>query len=100
LVGGAATLQLAAPGSGVTGSLLLRPNLGATTTGSYCNNAATPPASPAAVAGMAYLLGRWDDAADPDTNPATSWDDKPPARAVFGVFGSQPRNFIFQRENY
>jgi hypothetical protein len=49
---------------------------------------------------MAYLLGRWDDAADPDTNPTTSHDDKPAARAVYGVFGSQPRNFIFQRENY
>ena len=100
LVSGAATLQLAAPGSGVTGSLLLRPNLAATTTGAYCNNAAAPPTSPTAAAGMTYLLGRWDDAADPDTNPNTSYDDKPSARAVFGVFGSQPRNFIFQRENY
>jgi hypothetical protein len=93
-------LQLAAPGSGVTGSLLLRPNLATTTTGAYCTNAAAPPTAPAAAAGMTYLLGRWDDAADPDTNANTNYDDKPSARAVFGVFGSQPRNFIFQRENY
>jgi hypothetical protein len=100
VVGGAATLQLAAPGAGVSGSVLVRPNLGAAAAGAYCTNAAGPPTSPAAAAGMAYLLGRWDDAADPDTNPTTSHDDKPAARAVFGVFGSQPRNFIFQRENY
>jgi MSHA biogenesis protein MshQ len=38
-----------------------------------------------------YLKGAWTGAA---------WDDDPAARASWGVFGSQPRNFIYQRENF
>jgi MSHA biogenesis protein MshQ len=93
---GVGSLVLSAPGAGNSGSVLLTPNLG-TAAGSYCN----PGSFVAATASPAnYLLGRWDDAANPDTDGNTAYDDKPGARAAFGVYGSQPRNFIFFRENY
>lgn len=38
-----------------------------------------------------YLQGRW---------TASNYDQDPSARAALGLFGSQPRNFIFQRENF
>jgi len=38
-----------------------------------------------------YLQGNW---------TGGSWDQNPSNRAVWGVFGAQPQNFIFQRENY
>jgi len=41
--------------------------------------------------GKTYLQGAWS---------GTTYIDNPSARATFGVFGSQPKNFIFQRENY
>jgi hypothetical protein len=47
-----------------------------------------------------YLLGRWDDTANPDADGSTSYDDKPAGQAGFGLYGSQPKNFIFFRENY
>ena len=43
---------------------------------------------------------RWNDAADPDGDANTAYDDNPAGQAAFGLYGSQPRNFIFQRENY
>jgi hypothetical protein len=93
--GGAATLTLAAPGTGKTGTVLLTPQLG-TAAGTFCPGAPDPAtASPAA-----YLLGRWDDNADPDGNANTSYDDKPAGQAGFGLYGSQPKSFIFFRENY
>jgi hypothetical protein len=58
------------------------------------------PTSPTAAAGFPYLLGRWNDASNPDGNANTNYDDKPGARATFGLYGSQPNNFIFQRENF
>jgi MSHA biogenesis protein MshQ len=33
-------------------------------------------------------------------NTGTNYDDDPVARAAFGVYGSQPSNFIYFRENY
>lgn len=42
-------------------------------------------------ANKAYLQGRW---------RGTSYNKDPEARVGFGLFGSQPRNFIFFRENY
>jgi MSHA biogenesis protein MshQ len=39
----------------------------------------------------AYLKGAWTGA---------TWDEDPSARGSWGVFGSQPRNFIYQRENF
>ena len=39
----------------------------------------------------AYLQGNWTGA---------SWNQNPSNRAAWGVFGAQPQNFIFQRENY
>jgi MSHA biogenesis protein MshQ len=91
---GAATLTLAAPGAGNTGTVLLTPQLG-TAAGTYCPGPAAASAAP-----LGYLLGRWNDAADPDGAAGTSYDDKPSGQAGFGLYGSQPQNFIFQRENF
>ena len=91
---GTATLTLAAPGAGKTGTVLLTPQLG-TAAGTFCPGPAATTASSAS-----YLLGRWDDAANPDADANTSYDDKPSGQAGFGLYGSQPRNFIFFRENY
>jgi len=44
-----------------------------------------------AAAGRSYLRGRWGGA---------TWDQDPSATAAFGLYGSQPQNFIFFRENY
>ncbi|HEX9184750.1 MAG TPA: LamG domain-containing protein [Burkholderiales bacterium] len=92
---GVGTLVLSAPGAGAQGSVLLTPNLGSTG-GSYCD-----PGSyvAAASAPLGYLLGRWNDAANPDGDGNTAYDDKPGGRAVYGRY-AQPRNFIFYRENY
>ena len=92
---GVGAMVLSAPGAGKTGSVLLTPNLG-TAAGSYCNPASFVAAGSAP---LGYLLGRWDDAANPDGDATTAYDDKPGARAAFGVYG-RPRNFIFFRENY
>jgi hypothetical protein len=54
-------------------------------------------ATPAA---RSYLLGRWNDAANPDGIGTTAYDDNPSARAAFGLFGAQPNNFIYFRENF
>lgn len=95
---GVGTLTLPAPGPGKTGTVLLTPQLG-TAAGTYCP--ASPGGTAAATASPAvYLLGRWDDAANPDADANTSYDDKPAGQAGFGLYGSQPRNFIFFRENY
>jgi MSHA biogenesis protein MshQ len=93
---GVGTLILSAPGSGTQGSVLLTPNLGSAG-GSYCDPASFVAAGSAP---LGYLLGRWDDAANPDADGSTAYDDKPSARAAFGLYGSQPKNFIFFRENY
>lgn len=94
--GGAGTLTLTAPGVGNTGSVLLTANLNAAS-GNYCN-----PASFVAAANAikGYLLGRWNDASNPDADANTSYDDPPSARAAFGLYGGRPNNFIFQRENF
>jgi MSHA biogenesis protein MshQ len=85
---GVGTLVLSAPGTGNNGSVLVTANLNSAA-GSYCN-----PASyvAAADANKAYLLGRW--------GAGTAYNDPPSARAAFGLYGSQPKNFIFFRENY
>jgi hypothetical protein len=94
---GVGTLSLTAPGAGNNGTVLLTANLG-TAAGNYCSGGGAYVA--ATSAGKSYLLGRWNDAADPDGNGNTLYDDKPTARAGFGVYGSQPKSFIYQRENY
>lgn len=38
-----------------------------------------------------YLQGAW---------TGGTWDQNPTARASWGLFGAQPQNFIYQRENY
>ena len=96
---GVGTLTLAAPTAGAGGSVRLTPNLGTAASGNYCQNAASGE-TPASAAALPYLLGRWNDTLDPDAIPATMYDDNPSARAAFGLYGSQPDNLIFQRENY
>jgi len=88
--GGQATLTLAAAGAGNTGSVLLTPVLGALGAEMYCPAQGGAQAA-ASSAGRAYLQGKWTGAA---------WDENPAARAAFGLYGSQPKNFIFFRENY
>jgi len=84
---GVGTLILSAPGTTNDGSVLLTANLNSAA-GLFCNPASYVAATNAS---KAYLLGRWDSGA--------AYDDKPSARAAFGIYG-QPRNFIFFRENY
>jgi len=87
---GVGALTLAAPGPGNNGAVLLTPNLGVTAGGNYCPS--SPGAqSPATAAGRAYLQGAWSGGA---------WNQDPSAQAAFGLYGSQPKNFIFLRENY
>lgn len=86
---GAATLDLSAPGAGNAGTVTLRLNLG-TASGNYCNTVGGAQA-PATSAAMSYLRGRW---------TGGTWTDDPSARAAFGLYGGQPNNFIYFRENY
>jgi len=96
-VGG--TFKLAAPLAGNSGSLRVIPQIGAAPSGTYCPSTGAGTLATTA-AGMGYLLGRWSDTSDPDSDGTTTYDDKPVGRAAFGVYGAQPRNFIFFRENY
>jgi hypothetical protein len=96
---GVGTLTLAAPTGGASGSVRLTPNLATAASGNYCQNAASGE-TPASAAVLPYLLGRWNDTLDPDASASTMYDDNPSARAAFGLYGSQPDNLIFQRENY
>jgi MSHA biogenesis protein MshQ len=66
-------IRLAAPGAGNTGFVLAVPDLAA--------------GSP----NKLYLQGNWTGGA---------WDQNPSARGAWGLFGGQPQNFIYQRENY
>jgi hypothetical protein len=95
---GVAPLALAAPGATNSGSVVLTVNLGSAA-GTYCPAPGGATAAATSVA-MPYLLGRWNDGANPDGNANTTYDDKPSARAAFGLYGSQPGNFIYFRERY
>jgi len=92
--GGQASLTLAAAGATAgtdnIGTVLLTPVLGAVGAERYCP-AKGGTETGASSAGRAYLQGAWTGA---------PWDDNPSARAAFGLYGSQPKNFIFFRENY
>ncbi|MGH8746157.1 MAG: DUF6701 domain-containing protein, partial [Burkholderiales bacterium] len=99
LSAGVGTLTLAAPTGGASGSVLLTPNLYPTATGNYCASAAGGETA-ASGTGLDYLLGRWNDLLNPDGSASTMYDDNPSARAAFGLYGSQPNNLIYQRENY
>jgi len=97
---GVAPLVLAAPGAGNRGTVALTVNLTGAT-GTYCsaiNGAAV--ATTAMATPLPYLRGRWNDSVDTDANPNTAYDDNPSARGGFGVYGSQPGNFIYFRERY
>jgi MSHA biogenesis protein MshQ len=90
LVGGQATLTLAAAGAGNAGTVVLTPVLGALGAERYCPAKGGGDAA-AVSADRAYLQGAWSGAA---------WDDNPSGQAAYGLYGSQPKNFIFFRENY
>lgn len=94
---GVASPLLTAPGAGNDGSVLLRVNLGNTVSGG--TNACNPGQAADTSANRPYLRGRWNNA-DDDANSNTAYDDDPTARASFGLYGSQPQNFIFFRERY
>lgn len=102
LSSGKGALSLAAPGGDNSGPVRLTVNLGtAGANGNYCSGVGAAVLHvPAASAGMSYLLGRWSDAADPDSSAATMYDDRPSAIGAFGLYGSQPNNFIYFRENF
>lgn len=92
---GLATVNLTAPctGSPCTGNdgtVLLTMVLGAPS-GNYCSAVGAGPGPAAASAGLSYLRGRWSGA---------MWTDNPVSRAAFGLYGGQPNNFIYFRENY
>jgi len=97
---GQATAALAAPLPGSNnGSVDLRVDLSASS-GQFCDGTGGAPigSTPAA---KSYLKGRWN-ATDDDSDPATSYDDDPTARATFGIYGPDraPNRIIYQRENY
>lgn len=76
---GAGFIRLAAPGNAAKGYVLVTPNL---------TTADQPIAGTPA---RTYLQGNW---------TGSTWDKNPSNRAAWGVFGSAPQNFIYQRENY
>jgi MSHA biogenesis protein MshQ len=90
LSGGLATLTLAAAGTGNGGTVVLTPVLGAVGAERYCPAKGGGDAA-ASSATRAYLQGKW---------TGGTWNENPSARAGFGLYGSQPKNFIFFRENY
>ena len=97
---GLATATLAAPTGAVSGSVLLTPQLRSPAAAGFsCDNASSGEDALAS-AGRDYLLGRWNDAANPDADANTSYDDNPAGRAGFGLYGSQPNNYIYFRENH
>jgi MSHA biogenesis protein MshQ len=87
---GTKTMTLSAPGVGNNGSVDVVVNLAPNTTVNTCN-AWSPSAPTPAGAGMSYLRGNWCGA---------NYDRDPVARANFGIYGSQSKQFIYQRENY
>jgi hypothetical protein len=93
ITSGTGLVTLAAPGSGNNGSVTLTPQLGSTFAGQYCT-AQGPSSNQASTtaAGKSYLQGAW--------NGIATYDQNPSVRADFGVYGAQPRNYIFFRENY
>ena len=88
--GGLATVNLSAPGPSNDGTVQLTLNLG-TASGNYCSAIGGGPFPAAVSAGMSYLRGR---------TTSGTWTDNPSARAAFGLYGGQPNNFIYFRENY
>jgi hypothetical protein len=98
LSAGTGVVQFQKPAA--VGSLRVTARLGAAgAPTNYCINTSNPPAA-GADAALTPLLGRWNDAVNPDGNANTSSDDNPSARAAFGTYGAQPRNYIFYRENH
>lgn len=89
---GLGKLTLAAPGAGKTGTVTLTPILGAAGAEMYCTaQGVSGLQAGVSSANAGYLRGKWTGA---------TWDENPTGRATFGLYGSQPRNFIFFRENY
>ena len=82
---GTLTLAKPAPAAATPGGVVICADLdGAIPTDAAC--IATTPAN------LPWLKGNW--------GSATTYIDDPRARATFGLFGSQPRQFIYMREYY
>ncbi|MGQ0510091.1 MAG: DUF6701 domain-containing protein [Betaproteobacteria bacterium] len=99
ITAGLGTLTLAAPTGAASGSVLVTPQLRSPAAGFSCDNASSGEDAISSAL-RPYLLGRWNDAANPDADANTAYDDNPSGRASFGVYGSQPNNYIYFRENY
>jgi MSHA biogenesis protein MshQ len=86
VVQGAANLRLAkpSPAAATPGSVRVCVDLDTGAGGDASCQAASPGAKP-------WLQGNWSGA---------NYDRDPTATAAFGLYGSQPQNFIFFRENY
>jgi hypothetical protein len=86
LSSGAARVNIKAPNPAVSspGSVRVCLDLDPDATGDTSCQAPTP-------ANRTYLQGRW---------TTGNYDRDPNARVGFGVYGAQPQNFIFFRENY
>ena len=87
---GVGAITLALPTGAASGSVLLTPNLSSTASGLYCDDAASGE-NAATAAALSHLQGRW---------AGANYTDNPSARAAFGLYGAQPRQFIYFRENY
>jgi hypothetical protein len=79
LTSGSGFIRLSAPGAANTGFVLVTPDL----------TVANQPV--AGTPARTYLQGNWTGGA---------YDQNPSNRAAWGLFGSAPKNFIYQRENY
>ncbi len=92
LAAGRASLVLAKPAGGRSGTVDVALSLGSTATDASCLQPWTPGSGDGATvgAGLAFLRGAW---------CSTSYDKDPSARASFGLYRGAD-NLIHQRENY
>ncbi len=92
LASGRATLTLAKPIAGHTGTFDLALSLGAAATDASCLQSWTPGTGDAATVGanLSYLRSAW---------CSSTYDKDPSARASFGLYRGSD-NLIYQRENY
>ncbi len=89
LAAGRRTLQLAAPGAGVTGGVTLTANLGAVPAGNTCAATGAAPVA-ATTANIPYLQGNW---------TGGSYNQNPSGRATFGTRRGSDE-IIHNRENF
>ncbi len=88
LVSGIGSINVISPTTAITSPGNVRICLDLDSPSTQTDNTCVAPAP----ANQAHLQGRWADTG--------SYDRDPNARAGFGLYGAQPRNFIYFRENY